>query len=465
LKEEFAGQVNLIYIDPPFNTTNDSFQYNDSFKHSTWLTFMKNRLEVAQRLLKQNGGSILVHIDDIEVHYLKVMMDEIFGRENFIANIAVKSSTPSGVKTAHKNTSLIKQKDHILFYKAGGSLTLNPQYSRKLNWDNHYSLWLNEDAKGNFSLSSLLEVLVSHKIISKDKKLEDLSLIDPKFRKFYLENSKNIVRLQSHKNKEVDKQSRALRNKIYKHVIDKEIVGLYYNGQVITPLKQGIKKVYFNQKFVDDLGLLICDFWDDVDFQNTQNEGGTSFPTAKKPEFLLHRIIDLTTNVGDIVLDYHLGSGTTAAVAHKMKRRYIGIEQMDYGENDCIVRLTNVIKGEKSGISKALSWSGGGSFISIELMKLNQNYIDRIEKAKNNKEILKIIKSMIEKNSLYYTFNLKLFSENISNFEILTISEQKNIAFDILEKNMLYLPYSEINDVDFNISESEKLINKKFYSL
>ncbi len=121
-----------------------------------------------------------------------------------------------------------------------------------------------------------------------------------------------------------------MKDKVYEH-FDKTISkGLYYNGQVITPLAQGIKKVYSNQKYTQDLGMLLCDFWADIDFQNTQNEGGVSFPTAKKPEVLIARIIEMATNENDIVLDYHLGSGTTCAVAQKMNRRYIGIEQLEH---------------------------------------------------------------------------------------------------------------------------------------
>lgn len=169
LKKEFAGKVKLIYIDPPFNTGNDSFQYNDNFNHSTWLTFMRNRLEVAKTCLK-NDGLLFINIDDIEEAYLKILCDEIFGRENFINVIAVKSSTPSGTKTAHKEKTIIKQKDLILVYKKGGAVNLIPQYTKREKWDTHYSLFI-EKANDEFKLTKLIDKLKESKIIDSDKNL------------------------------------------------------------------------------------------------------------------------------------------------------------------------------------------------------------------------------------------------------------------------------------------------------
>src|SRR5690554_1806154 len=152
IKKVYKGKVKLIYIDPPFNTGNDSFQYNDSFNHSTWLTFMKNRLEVAKELLS-NDGLIFINVDDIEEAYLKVLCDEIFGVENFLNVIAVKSSTPSGTKTAHKDKTIIKQKDLILVYRKSSTAKLNPQYTVRDKWDKHYSLFLEKNENSEFVLS------------------------------------------------------------------------------------------------------------------------------------------------------------------------------------------------------------------------------------------------------------------------------------------------------------------------
>lgn len=463
LKEEFAGKVKLIYIDPPFNTGNDSFQYNDNFNHSTWLTFIRNRLEVAKTCLK-NDGLLFINIDDIEEAYLKILCDEIFGRENFINVIAVKSSTPSGTKTAHKEKTIIKQKDLILVYKKGGAVNLTPQYTKREKWDTHYSLFI-EKVNDEFKLTKLIDKLKENKIIDSDKKLDDIDIDNKTFKDFYLSNADNICRLQSHKNKEADKISRTKKDSVYEHFSDGVSKGLYFNGQVITPLSQGIKKVYSNQKFTQDLGMLLCDFWSDIDFQNTQNEGGVSFPTAKKPETLLSRIIDLATQEGDIVLDYHLGSGTTCAVSHKMKRQYIGIEQMNYGENDSVKRLSNVINGEQSGVSKAYEWQGGGSFVYLELKKYNQTFIEQIEEAKDTEALLKIWEQMKAKSFLNYNVDIKKQDEHLEEFKTFTLAEQKQHLCELLDKNQLYVNLSSINDSDFNCSKEEKKITKDFYQI
>lgn len=463
LKEEFAEKVKLIYIDPPFNTGNDSFQYNDNFNHSTWLTFMRNRLEVAKICLK-NDGILFINIDDIEEAYLKILCDEIFGRENFINVIAVKSSTPSGTKTAHKEKTIIKQKDLILVYKKGGAVNLKPQYTKRDKWDTHYSLFI-EKVNDEFKLTKLIDKLKENKIIDSDKKLDDIDIDNKMFKDFYLSNADNICRLQSHKNKEADKISRTKKDSVYEHFSDGVSKGLYFNGQVITPLSQGIKKVYSNQKFTQDLGMLLCDFWSDIDFQNTQNEGGVSFPTAKKPETLLSRIIDLATQEGDIVLDYHLGSGTTCAVSHKMKRQYIGIEQMNYGENDSFKRLSNVINGEQSGVSKAYEWQGGGSFVYLELKKYNQTFIEQIEEAKDTEALLQIWEQMKAKSFLNYNVDIKKQDEHLEDFKALRLAEQKQHLCELLDKNQLYVNLSSLNDSDFNCTEEEKKITKDFYQI
>ena len=464
LKENFSGQVKLIYIDPPFNTGNDSFKYNDSFNHSTWLSFMKNRLTIAKVLLREDG-LIFINVDDIEEAYLKVLSDEIFGINNFINVIAVKSSTPSGTKTAHKDKTIIKQKDLILVYKKGDRVTLNPQYTKRDNWDTHYSLILEKNKDGEYTLSKLVDKLKELKILNNTQKLDDLNIENKLFKEFYLSNSDSICRLQSHKNAEADKISRTKKNTIYEHIVDGVSKGLYYNGQVITPLSQGIKKVYSNQKFSKDLGMLLCDFWTDIDFQNTQNEGGVSFPTAKKPEVLIARIIELATNENDIVMDYHLGSGTTCAVAHKMGRQYIGIEQLDYGDNDSVKRLNNVINNEQSGVSKAYNWKGGGEFVNLELKKYNQTFLEQIESANDTKTILKIWEEMKAKSYLNYNVDIQKQEQHIEEFKALTVAEQQQHLVELLDKNQLYVNLSSINDKDFEVSEEDKKVTQDFYQL
>lgn len=475
LRKRYRNSVKLIYIDPPYNTGNDSFGYNDSFNHSTWLTFMKNRLEVAKDLLR-NDGVLFIHIDDIEEAYLKVLADEVFGRSNFINVIAVRSSTPSGTKTAHKDKTIIKQKDLILVYKKSDNITLNPQYTKRKSWDGHYSLILNRHSDGTYSFTRLVDKLQELGILSDGQKLEDIDIDNKEFKKFYLSHTGEICRLQSHKNKDAEKASRALVDKVYEDIKDGEVVGLYYNGQVITPLAQGIKRVYYNQKFTDDLGMLLCDFWEDIDFQNTQNEGGISFPTAKKPEMLLYRIIDMCTNPRDIVMDFFVGSGTTAAVAHKMNRQYIGVEQINYGENDSVQRLLNVISGEQSGISKGIQWQpqnpglldgdkyAHNSFLYMELAQANQKLVDEIEAATDTKSLQQIWKQMQEKGFMSYKVKPSVIDEHVKDFEELSLDDQKRFLIECLDKNLLYVPFEEMDDATYQMSEHDKQLTRQFYA-
>lgn len=351
----------------------------------------------------------------------------------------------------------------ILVYKGGENVTLHPQYVKRKKWDTHYSLILERKEDGTYCFHKLVDELKKLGILKPEDKLEDVDIENKEFKHYYHKRSKEICRLQSHKNKEIEKKSRLLVNQVYEDISDGRVNGLYYNGQVVTPLAQSIKKVYSNQKFADDLGVLLCDFWDDIDFQNTQNEGGISFPTAKKPEMLLYRIIEICTNQNDIVMDFFLGSGTSAAVAHKMKRRYIGIEQLDYGQNDSIVRLKNVINGEQSGISKGINWQGGGSFVYCELAKANQQFADVIEQASTKEELSIIWKQMQETGFLSWKVNPKEIDANADDFTALSIEDQKRFLIECLDKNLLYVPYSEIDNAEFGISENDKKINNQFY--
>ncbi|WP_317047535.1 site-specific DNA-methyltransferase [Mucilaginibacter hurinus] len=193
-------------------------------------------------------------------------------------------------------------------------------------------------------------------------------------------------------------------------------------------------------------------------------EGGVKLKNGKKPEKLIKQILEVATEEGDLVVDYHLGSGTTCAVAHKMKRQYIGIEQLNYGENDSTKRLINVISGDQSGISKAINWQGGGSFIYCELKKDNQIYIDRIQDAVSKDDLISIWKDMDNNASLSYQFDKKTLNERLTAFKTAPIDNMKKYLLELLDKNQLYVNYSEIDDSQHKISESDKKLNKQFYS-
>jgi len=475
LKKRFARKVKLIYIDPPYNTGNDSFGYNDSFNHSTWLTFMKNRLEVARDLLREDGV-IFVQCDDSEQAYLKVLMDQLFGKENFVNCIAVKMAEPTGVKMAHAAIRFPKIKDYLLFYKYNYFKFENIDKTQKEIWDVEYKLFLenftieernslkeiqSKTENNEEDVATAMKLLSKAKIIGIADKLNDLKISKTKQDAWKLENAWRIIQTVS---------SDSIRNfvKNLKEIPSQDIgVGLskekkifFYNTKANLGASGRIR-VTFADAF---LHVNPCDFWQDIKTTGIAKEGRVALRYGKKPEKLIYRIIYMTTNYNDIVLDFNLGSGTTAAVAHKMGRQYIGDEQLDYGKNDSVVRLKNVIAGDQSGISKRVGWKGGGDFIYCELMKWNELYIERIQQAKSKKELQQIWETMKEKAFLSYKVDHKQFDENAKEFGELSVEDQKKFLIEVLDKNQLYVNLSEIDDSDYKVSEEDKKLNRQFYN-
>jgi len=356
LEQDFTGKIKCIYIDPPFNTGNAFEHYDDSVEHSIWLSLLRDRLLILKNLLRSDG-SLIVHLDDQEVHYLKVVLDEIMGRENFITTIAIKSSTPSGLKTTHRDKTIIKTKDLILVYKKSEELRINSLYIQRNSWDTHYSKYLD---RGSNEIKNLIDILMGNNILPPGSKLKDIDSSNSKFKEFYLKNRDNIFQTQPIMPEEHKRNSIAQRDSLYSYYDADGIENFALNGRRFVFLKSSLNTLEDGN---EDLGVLLCDFWSDIDFQNTQNEGGVSFPAGKKPEKLVFRIIKMFTDDNDIVLDSFLGSGTTAAVAHKMDRKWIGIELGEHCHTHCIPRLQKVCDGtDQGGISEAVNWKGGGGF-------------------------------------------------------------------------------------------------------
>ena len=462
LLSQFEKQVKLIYIDIPFNTGNDSFEYNDKFSHSTWLTFMKNRLEIAKKLLRRDGV-IYVHCDDNEHAYLKVLLDEIFGRDNFVNSISILSSTPSGLKTAHRDKTIIKTKDHILVYKMD-ELEIKPQYTETTKWDSHFNLYLDREEN---TVRSLKDVLHEEDIYNKEIPINEYSLNDRKFVDFVYKNSDNIFQTGKSMPEDIREKSLKKENRDIPIKYNSGTNVQYaYNGRRMSFLSNSMNEVLVKGSKENRISKLVCDFWDDIDFNNSQNEGGVSFPAGKKPEKLLYRIIDMVTEENDIILDFFLGSATTAAVAHKMKRQYIGIEQMDYIEDITIERMKNVIDGEQGGISRALEWDGGGEFIYLELARCNEEAKRMILNSKNYEELKGLFSKLNEDYFLDYNLNInKFINETINeeSFLKLSLEEQKEIFLNMLDLNQLYVSKSEMEDDKFDISNEDIRLTKEFY--
>ena len=467
LLKTHRGKIKLIYIDPPYNTGSDSFGYNDNFNHSTWLTFMTNRLEIAKQLLSKNGA-IYIHIDHHQLGYLNVLMDSIFGIENKVQCISVKTASPAGFKTV--NPGPIDVTEYILFYTKDKSSYEFKKGFVPVGYNKNYNLYLEKE--GNIENWKFYPI--------KTKVLEKLGFENEKEAKikygklwnsiykviledFAYQNADNIVSVRDpHKPTETVKNL-MIESKTQEKLIEYKREGknsmYFYKGGALAFYSNKMQKIDGKPEVTE----LLTDFWSHISWAGIAKEGGVKLKNGKKPEKLLKQIIELSTDENDIVLDYHLGSGTTASVAHKMNRKYIGIEQLNYGENDSIERLVNVVNGEQSGISKAYNWQGGGSFVYAELLEFNQKYISQIQEAKTKEDILGIWKEMEEKAFLSFQFNKDIFNERLDAFKTASLETMQQYLIEILDKNQLYVNFSEIEDESFGVSEDDKALNYSFY--
>lgn len=467
LNKKFKKSIKLIYIDPPYNTGNDGFGYNDSFNESTWLTFMKNRLSVAKELLREDG-SIFISIDQNEIGHLIVLMNEIFGQENQKNIITVKRSSVSGAKVI--NPGVVNVSEFLLIYSKNSNQWKPNKTYREKDRDVRYNNYITniESNPENWEYIPALEAFSEHSGIKKSQLKkhfgEDYNL---ELNKFYFDNKDKIIRFAgldensvSEKLKQLKKISKEDDTKTY--ILEREGKSTYY-------LHKGNAILFFKDRLIqvddkDVFGEMISDIWDDVLPNDIHNEGGVTLRKGKKPEKFIHRIIELGSNEGDTVLDFYLGSGTTAAVAHKMGRRYIGIEQLDYGKNDALVRLKNVVSGDQTGVSKSLDWDKGGSFIACELLKLNDTYVKKISQSRSTKNLISIWNEIQEKAFISFKIIPENFDKNIDQFESLQFEDQKKFLIEILDKNMLYVPLSEIEDQSYKVSQEDKKLNDEFFN-
>lgn len=478
LLPKYRGEIKLIYIDPPYNTGNDEFGYNDKFNHSAWLTFMKNRLEVAKELLAEDGV-IFVQCDDNEQAYLKVLMDDIFYKNQFINQISVKTKVSSGASGGGEDKKMKKNAEYLIYFCKNRDLFEYSPIHKKILIDEYIAEHKKNDvgfyytrvlvSEGNKKLLKEIDGIKIYKHndfefetvsnLSKKEKLSTMEVYAKYFDKiFMVTNAQTSILTKINKivgekdslvSYEYIPKSGKSKNILISKFIWNETLVVWFADSAILDGKIVYKK--------EEIGNL----WDDISWGRLDLEGGVGLKSGKKPERLLQRIIEMTISKDDIVLDFFAGAGTTGAVAHKMGRRYILIEQMDYIHELPEARLKNVIKGDQTGISEAVNWKGGGSFIYTELLEWNQKYVNQLEKAKTQKEILGIYKK-IEKEQFYkYKYEPKKF--NLKAFKNLDLKEQKKALLDILDMNHLYVNKSSMNDTTFKVDEKDKKLTKKFY--
>lgn len=493
LKKRYAGKVKLIYLDPPYNTGSDSFEYNDRFNHSTWLTFMKSRLEIARDLLSENGY-IFIQTDDGELAYLKVIMDSIFGINNYVNTISILFKNIAGASGGGQDKRLKKNIEYLTVYSKNYDMAaqFNDVYDFKeigtlvkemrdngVSWK-YTSVLVNpgdkiyvgstQDGSGNeiklyernnFEIKSISKIMNDEKISEEEAYLKygdfafqtamPQSSIRPTVMKKWNELGKKSNNLMSI---EYVPRSGKNKGKLYEQFYKGDNFRLFAWLRDVTINKDG--KLYK----VEKQGT----FWNYVsDTKNVNKEGGVDFPNGKKPENLLRRIIEMVTDSDDIVMDFFLGSGSTVASAMKLNRKFIGVEQIDCQINLIKKRLSGIIGGDSTGISKDVNWQGGGSFVYAELMEKNGGFVRDVQSASSTDELKAVFTRMKDVADFDFRVDLNKFETEWNSFE--SFEEQKRELIRILDKNQLYYNYANIDDANVRdlISDSDYDFNQSFY--
>ena len=360
----YTSKVKCIFIDPPYNTQSAFEHYDDKLEHSQWLSMIYPRLVLLRELLAEDGF-IVVHIDDAESHYLKVMMDEVFSRVNYHASLYVQ--TRYAEKTLKSAMAYHKQIEQALIY-GKSSLSKPKRPTLKQEGFEKFIYTIVEKSNGRAIELNGKEVYVfdlcDYEIIKTEGHVDGLKEIWATGS--ILDGNSSGRFFRDYLSGRVDKDGLGVLYKV-PNIGDDGIGFRYFTG----PKKIGATKgkyfqgVPMEKRDLDEQSLEqpIENFYDlSGSFGNCRTEGGVGFRSGKKPEEYLKSILEFFSSENDLILDSFLGSGTTAAVAHKMKRRYIGIEMGEHAQTHCLPRLNKVIDGEQGGISKFLDWQGGGGF-------------------------------------------------------------------------------------------------------
>jgi len=342
-----------------------------------------------------------LHIGNNESHYIKLLLDEIFDRDNFVNEIIWRKGREGGSSRVHsQNAAMPTEYQNIFIYA---------KHKKRRFWN---------PILGPYKKSTIQN-------IEKDEKGW-----------FYTRGR--------------------MGRKPAEWELDAGVSLKTYVCDKIDMTKEEVIKLLTSKQAQY---VVMGDVWEN-DF--VPNSKVVQYDT-EKPEKLLKLVIEAGTNKNDIVMDFFLGSGTTAAACLKLKRQFIGIEQLDEGLEKTRKRLLSVMKGDKKGISKAVNWQGGGDFVYCELKQWNEAYIDKIQRAKTKADLAKIWAVMREKAHISYKIDIKKIDETTAEFEQLDFEDQRRFLLEVLDKNQLYVNYCEIDDTDYKVSEEDKKLNRLFY--
>lgn len=441
----YNGLIKCIFIDPPYyflaTKPSDTFSYNSNFKLSSWLVFMKNRLSLAHKLLK-NDGVLYMTISDEGSHYLKVLTDGIFGMENFIADVTWESR-----KSISSDGLMSENHNHILVYaKNKNSIDKN---SFRLALDIESFVYDDNDGRGKYRLEPFDAPAV--------RKNLQYVIKNPNTGEEYVPPAGRHWRTEENTYSKLLKDNRI---RFGANGTARPQYKAYYSDVVNAGKGKASSTIWHNIKQ--------SIIWQEIDTNTNATKDqyelfGESVFTNPKPEDLIKRAIELATSENDIVLDFFMGSATTQAVALKMKRRFIGFEQMNYVDTVSIPRLIKVMQGEQTGISKDVSWQGGGSFVYCELAKLNQTIVEEIEAATDDVTLSDIYGRIVKSGFISYKVNPADIDAATDDYAALSLDDKKRFLMEILDKNLLYVNYCDINDEEFGISDEDKTFTRSFY--
>lgn len=462
LRQRFRNSVKLIYIDPPyyFNKVkpSDTFSYNSNFHLSTWLVFMKDRLRVAYELLASNGV-ILCHIKEDAIHWLKVLMEEIFHVDNFVETF-IWRNTDNPDSLSNKSRSAVeyiicfeKRKDASIAYK--GKETENGD-APLLNAGNSEHELVFPVGCIKFNIP---DGIYPAGRPDRVELLNDINVVDGA--------NANEVHLKGE-------------FKWSQKMLDEELsIGTYF---IVKSNKFSIRfqrpqgTTMAPEKYIEDQYLSkAIGVGTNEDASAHLKNMGINF-TNSKPESIVAFFVRAMTEEREIVMDFFVGSGTTAAVAHKMNRQYIAVDQMDYIETETVKRMNLVINGEQGGVSKAVGWKPQtpeltdgnkyehNSFVYCELAQANQQLVDEIMDATQSAQLQKMWSVLQEKGFLSYKVTPKMINEHAEEFADLSLDDQKRFLIECLDKNMLYIPFADMDDSAFTLSDNDKLLTRQFYA-
>lgn len=449
LKKKYEGEVKLILIDPPYyfskTKPSDTFCYNSNFRLSTWLTFMKDRLKAAKDLLA-NDGVILCHISEDGFHWLKVLMEEIFKVENFIETFVWKNTDNPDALSNKSRASI----EYVICFEKSKDSSRSYKGKETENGDAPLLNTGNSVHELVFPVGTI-RFNIPDGIYPKGKP-DRVKILNDVFVKNGI--NANVVHLKG----EFKWGATMLEDEIKK--------GTYFlvksnKFSIRFQRKEGTTMA--PEKFIEDQYLSkAIGVGTNEDASTHLKNMGINF-TNSKPESIVAFFLHAITKESDLVLDFFLGSGTTYAVAHKMKRRYIGVDQMDYIQTETIKRMQKVIEGEQGGVSKAVGWQGSGSFVYCELAKANAKFADEIEMAATTQQLEEIWTRIKSTDYLNYKVNIKDVDENVTSFETLSLEDQKRFLIECLDKNLLYVPLSDIDSDEYGVTDEDKRLSREFY--